>query len=453
MSKTRTWTILAVAFLLAAGGCGSPPLIQVETVIHGDGSCDRTIWQPKDEMLPEGALKPAWNALWKSIDLVALPPELAKLARNGQPNDEHHYFSARGTFRSVLEIPPHFRLVLPQGGGASASELVRSYEPKDYGFVREHRWRETLTNIVTRDGFLKARDEFLDLALPKLIEGVEQVYGKLYDVKALNRYIREDVRRFLEDAALVFYDLTARHRPDEEKYDAFAELARRSGLDLIDAAGKIVTGEESGTRWQSFFRHRIALGMRHRDGSRLTDPEIQAILDQSGNSPFSQAWTAYWKQHEKYVETQLLPRIIQMTGPYNAPIDFLGNKSPQFAFDLHLPGQVVESTGTIQGADHVLWRFTGDRSFPDGYVMQARSIEVDLQGQKRILGRAAITDNEQARSYIEILDSDGRLLEAVGKLHASGDLKPLRDDRPGSSEEKERLKRLRQVLGLAAPVP
>ena len=45
MSKTRWWRTPAVAFLLAAGGCVSPPLIQVETVIHGDGSCDRTIWQ------------------------------------------------------------------------------------------------------------------------------------------------------------------------------------------------------------------------------------------------------------------------------------------------------------------------------------------------------------------------------------------------------------------------
>ena len=37
----------------------------------------------------------------------------------------------------------------------------------------------------------------------------------------------------------------------------------------------------------SFFRHRIALGMRHRDGSRLTEPEIRAVLEQDGNSQFS----------------------------------------------------------------------------------------------------------------------------------------------------------------------
>jgi hypothetical protein len=268
----------------------------------------------------------------------------------------------------------------------------------------------------------------------------------------LNRYIREDGRRFLEEAALVFYDLTARHRPDEEKYDAFAELARRSGLDLIDAAGKVVTGVESETRWQSFFRHRIALGIRHRDGSRLTEPEIQAILDQSGNSPFSQGWGTYWKQHEKEFQAQLLPDLIQMTGLYNAQF-LLQPPPPCFAFDLHLPGQVVETSGTVERQNQVHWRFTGDQSYPDGYVMNARSLEIDVPGQTKILGRVAITDNEQARSYIAILDLDGHLLETVRKVHAAGDLQPLLDDRPGSAQEKERLKRLRQVLGLAAPVP
>ncbi len=452
MSKTRLWRTLAVAFLLAASGCGSPPLIQVETVVRSDGTCDRTIWQPRDQMLPEDALKPAWNARWKSIDLVAIPPELAKLARNAQP-DEHHYFSARGFFRNPAEIPHHFRRVVSGGRDAGASELVQSYECKDYGFVREHRWRETLTNIVTRDSFLKARDEFLNLALPMAVLGLEQVYGKSFDVTGLAQYLRKDGRQFLEQAALVFYDTMALHMTNEEQPVPYAELARQFGLDLFDPAGNLVTNEEFQTRVMSFLHHRIALGLRHRDGSRLSGPEIQSVLDQSGSSPFSQAWAAFWKQHEKEFQTQFLPRIVQMTGPFNAPFGLFANQTPLFAFDLHLPGQVVETSGTIAGPDHARWRFSGDQSFPDGYVMQARRIEIDLQGQRRILGRVAITDNEQARSYIEILDSDGHLLEAVRKMHASGGLKPLLDDRPGSSEEKERLKRLRQVLGLAAPVP
>jgi hypothetical protein len=365
----------------------------------------------------------------------------------------HIYFSAQGLFRSPAEIPHHFRHALAQGREAGASELVRCYESKDYGFVREHRWRETLTNIVTRDSFLKARDGFLNLALPMVALAIEQVYGKSFDVTGLAEYLRKEGREFLEQAALVFYDSMAQHMTNEEQPVPYAELARQFGLDLFDPAGNLVTNEEFQTRVISFLRHRIALGLRHRDGSRLTEPELRSVLDQSGNSPFSQAWVAYWKQTEKDIETQLLPRVVQMTGLYNAPFGLFANQNPLFAFDLHLTGQVVESSGTIKGPDHVLWRFTGDRSFPDVYIMQARSIEIDFHAQNRILGRVAITDNEQAGLYIEILDSDGRLLEAMRTVHASGELKPLLDDRPGSSEEKQSLKRLRQVLGLAAPVP
>ena len=87
-------------------------------------------------------------------------------------------------------------------------------------------------------------------------------------------------------------------------------------------------------------------------------------------------------------------------------------------------------------------------------VPLSHSQTVADQGEKkRILGRVAITDIEQAESYIELLDPDGRLLDAIRKVHASGDLKPLLDDQPGSAAEQERLKRLRQVLGLAAAVP
>jgi hypothetical protein len=64
-----------------------------------------------------------------------------------------------------------------------------------------------------------------------------------------------------------------------------------------------------------------------------------------------------------------------------------------------------------------------------------------------------IDDTDKAESYIEILNPDGRLLETIRKVHASGDLKPLLDDRQASVEEQGRLKRLRHVLGLAPPVP
>jgi hypothetical protein len=396
--RNAPWWRTGLVFLpLAACGCGSPPLIQIATVIHGDGSCDRTIWQPRDEMLPDEALKPAWNARWKSIDLAAIPPELAKQAKRGQKIDGLQYFSAQGYFQKTAEIPRHFRCSLEPDQGALASELVQSYECKDYGFVREHRWRETLTNFVTKDRFVKARDGFLNLALPRIVQGIEEVYGNSFDVTGLTKYLLKDGRSFLEQAALVFYDTMANHITDEEQPARYAKLAHQFGLDLFDSAGNLASAEERETRFKSFLRHRIVLGLRHRDGSRLTEHEVRSILDQDTNSTFSRAWLAYWNQHEKVFKKQLLPLIYRMTGPFNPPFDW--SRGPVFVFDLHLPGQVVESNGTFERPDHVRWRFTGDQSFPDGYVMRARSIEIILQRQRKKLGRAPMSDIKQAQAY------------------------------------------------------
>src|SRR5262249_28092363 len=151
-----------------------------------------------------------------------------------------------------------------------ASELVRTYERRDCGFVVEHRYRERLTNIVTRAGFLEARDEFLDLALPLVAKGIEQVYGGEFDVSGLVRYVRTAGRRFLEQAAEAFYDAGVAHEPEQEVGVRLATVARRFGLDLFDATGSLLQSQDTDPRLEAFFRHRVLLGVRHRDGRRLT---------------------------------------------------------------------------------------------------------------------------------------------------------------------------------------
>ena len=169
----------------------------------------------------------------------------------------------------------------------------------------------------------------------------------------------------------------------------------------------------------SFLRHRIALGMRHRDGSRLTETEIRSILIQKEKTPFSQAWEEYWKEHEKEFESQLGPRILQMTGFTTPPSE--RRRIPASRL-IYLPGQIVESSGTIEAPDHMRWKFTGVRSFPDGYTMQARSLE-SIFAAGEILGRLR-SPNGQAESYIELLSEDGLFF-----LRRSS-AKPLCNQRP-----------------------
>ena len=132
-------------------------------------------------------------------------------------------------------------------------------------------------------------------ALPKAILGIETVYGKSFDVTRLTRYLQEHGRRFLELAALVFYETMAQHVSSEEQPLFYAVLARQFGVDILTPAGSLVADEEAHARLMSFLRHRIALGMRHRDGRRLTETEIRSILDPKENTRFSQAWEKYWQ--------------------------------------------------------------------------------------------------------------------------------------------------------------
>ena len=203
----------------------------------------------------------------------------------------------------------------------------------------------------------------------------------------------------------------------------------------------------------SFLRHRIVLGLRHRDGGRLTEPEIQSVLDQSGNSPFSQPWASYWQQHEKEFKTQLLPRLIQMTGIYNAPFGLFANQNPRFAFDLHLPGQIVETSGTLEGQITCAGGSQATYRFPMGTSCKRAASRLINRAKRKSSAAWPSTTASRPSLTSGSSNSDGRLLKVMRKAHASGDLEPLFNDRPVSTEDQERLKRLKVILRLDNPVP
>jgi hypothetical protein len=443
---TRIQRHLVVVMVLSAccAGCGSPPLFQVETQIQPDGSCQRTIWQPKGEMLPKDALEPAWNARWSSVEPVDVPPAFAKQYPS---HGDHQYFMAKGSFSSPREIPQHYRYTLEKSPEIGASELTRSYDRADYGLVVEHRWREKLTNIVTLSGFLKARDEFLDLAMPLAEKAIEQVYGGKYDVKRLVLEVRSQGRQFLEQAAIVVYDNLSRNLPDAEQYSRLAAVAKPFGLDLFDAKGGLVESDEGGKRFQSFLRGLIRRSVRHRDGGALTAAEIQSIIA-SNTPPYSTAWESFAKEHKTELETQVLPRVVRMTGFYHLPLVFMFRGGPQFAFSLRLPGELTETNGTIEGRSTTSWRFGEERLFPDGFEMKARSLDRRPEAQRKMLGRVVLADRALAETFIEIVKDCPPLLDAVRAAGKAGEAGPIREFQPRTEGERVQLTKLRELLGL-----
>ena len=269
----RSW--LAGLYLLGVlvAGCCPPSAIYVETTIHPDGSCDRMIWQPKDKFLPEAALKPEWNALWKSVSDASSRP--AQSGARASRND-CSYFIARGSFSSPLEIPSHYYYADKEIPEAGPSELERAYERKDYGFVFEHRWKEQVTNVVTFPGFLKGRDELLDIFLPLYTDAIEKIFGSDYDVTRLVSHIRADGRRFLENIAVLLYDAAVRRRLIDDNGELDVDLtmnlfneAKRFGLDhdFLQAFKVPANEKESMRHFNAFLGRLIGQYFRHRNGS------------------------------------------------------------------------------------------------------------------------------------------------------------------------------------------
>lgn len=445
---------------LWAAGCCPPAAFYVETTINPDGSCERMIWQPKDKFLPDEAKTPEWKARWKEVSDASRP---AVGFDRKASSDDCKYFIARGTFQNLGEIPPHYRFADAKVPDAGASELERKYETIDYGFVVERRWREKITNIVTLAGFVKAGDELLDMFLPPYIDAIEKVFGKDYNVSRLTAFIRTDVRRFLERASVILYDAAVRGKVMDENRQLdpamckeLEEAAERCGFDpqrLVDLFKVRSDNNEQTQAEKRFFGPLVVRHFRHHDGTLLTAAEADALLQavlvdhrydkalEAQTKPFNNALGK-----DEQVKKRFGRALLQLIGLYGGfQFPFAGGPL-QYEFAISLPGELVESNGTGTRAGRARWRFTSDELFPSGFEMKARSIAIDREVQKKILGRVVIDDAAQAMAFMEVVGREGPLLAGVRQLRRTGDRKAFSQVQTRTYEESLRANKLRKML-------
>lgn len=111
-----------------------------------------------------------------------------------------------------------------------------------------------------------------------------------------------------------------------------------------------------------------------------------------------------------------------------------------------LPGELIESNATRTKAGRIHWKFGGGQLFPDGFAMDARSIFIDRDGQRKVLGHVVIDDETKAMEFIEIVGDEGPFLEAVRKLRQTGDRNALLTVKPSSFDEALRARKLQDLL-------
>ena len=135
-----------------------------------------------------------------------------------------------------------------------------------------------------------------------------------------------------------------------------------------------------------------------------------------------------------------------MAGLY-FPLRFLFSGGlPEYEFAIQLPGELVETSGTGTKAGRTRWKFTGVGLFPGGYEMKARSILIDRDAQKKVLGRVAIDDETRAVEFIETVGREGPLLEAVRKLRQTGDRDTLFQMQTRTFDESLQVRKVRKML-------
>jgi hypothetical protein len=448
-----------IAFLTT--GCGEPPSFRIETVVHPDGSCDRSIWQPKEHFLPPLALTPEWNQRWKTVADVADPPGASQPSKS---SDSYHYFTATGTFAHPRDIPPHYHCGAKDAPDLGSSDLERTYETKDFGLVVEHRWQEKITNIVTMSSFLNARDDLLDRLVPIWIDALEKIFGPDYDLSRLAAYIRYDGRRLLDNIALILYDAASHgqvfgtdDKPRPELIDRLLDQAQRADLDraLILQVFTHKPDEPAHVASLSALLQKcVTQYFRHHDGKSLTDAEaadlIQSVIEHRRYQ------TAIERQRKrmnwlfepnKPLDKQATRTLQQMTGLYFPFALFSqGNGAPIYHFETTLPGETIETNGTMIAPGRARWQFTGLQLFPSGFEMHARSIVINRESQQKVLGKVIIATPAQAIELIDLVNNETPVLEALRKFFQTGDRTALSQWKAATPEAKHRLKKLRELL-------
>lgn len=445
MNRKWVFPLAAIVGLLCASGCGSPALLQVETTIRPDGSCERSIWQPKDELLPKDAMSPQWWARWRTVSDVSIPPAFA----SGDRRADRAYFHAEGAFTSPSEIPAHFLKRIDGHPEAGESKLVRSYDRVDYGLVVAHRWSETITNIVTRDDFRKARDQFLDLGLPMFRRAAEEVLGREYDVRALADELLRQARPLLDEVLDVYYDLASDPKAGPDAFQPrFIAALRRAGIEFPEGAENAADSVMIDRVVRDHLRALILRDVKRRDGQPMTEADVLKILNDHSSPAFQEDWGKYFKDHEDEIDAKLAPLVIRMTGLYNYPPIFSG-PGPQFVFGLRLPGWIMETNGTSDKLGHIVWNFQGEDLFPRGFEMKAESLDVDREAQIKLFDRVVIDDANSARTLRDLAAKDDGLADLLRRAAQTGDLAILRDAQMRNEFRQANLDALRELLQIS----
>jgi hypothetical protein len=461
MNRTRGPHLLIFLLVsLLASGCEA--VYRAETVLQSDGGVERAIYQLADRT-PEAVRDPKG---WKQTT-YALPP--AEMEKQGWPeslsklptqtkDDKHPYFAAWNSFRGVGDLPDHVQIHPVEGVQLPDGKLARDYVKTDYGFVVEHRWRETLNDIVTLEDMKKAREELADLLIKVGHDVFTETLGQDYDDTDLVKWCQTEGKEWVRELTDTFFVYLAAHKLRENDKSILVEL-----ISICARHGVKLKVEDLGPQTdlnklvEDYVVDLLAQKVRTRNGQpvdkkvaagwlkELSEPDqpmgkrnrfkvaIEKVIDDKYGGP-------------KTFEPRLWTLIQRVAGLYlSIPL-----AASQFHYTMTMPGEIVETNGQLLSGNRVRWKFEAKEAYPFGYTMECRSL-VLADKLPPALAKSGVLAKPEARIEYVSLVAGQRVLEVLKECQQKQDLKPLQTYKdtlePDKRElEVQRLEKVKRLL-------
>ncbi|MBI3837708.1 MAG: hypothetical protein HY288_07215 [Planctomycetia bacterium] len=453
-------TCVANAFFLS--GC-DPQIYRGQTTLKADGSVSRAVYQPSDG---------TWDSernrdVWKRVTYAARIPherwsgDIAQLPL-AVHDEKHPYVAAWGDFESPAKLPPN---VVKQGlRGLPDGKLVVEYAREDCVFVVEHRWKETLTDIVTLDDMHRARQELADLLIPLAQKILDEALGDEYQTANPVDWLKGTATPWFFEMTDAVFEMGARKRlsleeKSEKSLAMLATICERHGLRLRDEAGKLLDGNRFETAVRTYAAQVLRDNLRRRDGEKVPDEVIDELLEWIGGPTDTDGRGQRYEQAAEKVVSEtfggnealaeaLVPLVARILGHYWPG---LFENCRQFHYTLETPGPIVETNGALLSDHRVRWTFEATDAFPLGYAMECRSLTIQSELEKELLGRSVFENRETVLQFVNLVRSSDALRETLRDCAAAHGMAPLykaRDKSAPASTADQSFNALIKVLKL-----
>ena len=451
-----------LAALVLLAGC-DPKTYRAETVLHGDGSISRAVYQPASETPDEARESAAWEVKTYAprVPHDEWNDTIRSLPAATQDKDRP-YFAAWGKFSATDQLPQTFRKAAPDGLPDGTLQL--DYEREDLVLVVEHRWRETLTDVVTLDDMHRARRELVDLVIPLIEKTLKRGLGDDYDTTALVDWLHTTGTSLFFEMTDVLFDVGARGELDDSKklFAALEPVISRYGLSLGDDTGKVIDGDAVQAALAEYVRGVLKETIRRRDGQPVRPEVIDEIMQSIGimDVPAGFEKSTRYEEAAKHVLAEshgseeafglvIKPLVHRILGLYRG--DLLAAPR-RFVYLLETPGVIVETSGELLSENRTQFEFSDAQAYPLGFSMSCRSLDL-IRYETGFPVAGVFADRTHLFAYVDLVRGNESLLEVMRKCVSAGNIGPLQQARDASAPDSPDMAKYDALLAMLQSAP